>query len=157
MKHLLLSLLVFVAPVLSAATFEGKVSFKITSGRSKPQDINYLIKGAMLRFEVGGQKEMGGMIVDVAKKKTIMIMDEQRMYMEMDMTDVAAQAANTAADDVKLEKTGETAKILGYDAVKYISTHEGRKTDLWLAEGLGAFMSMPDGNPMGGGRGKSRP
>ncbi len=154
MKKLLLPLLVLLAPVLGAATFEGKVSFKITSGRGKPQDIAYLMKGSQLRFEVAGQKEMGGMIVDLGKKQTIMIMDEQRMYMVMEMQEVAAQAEKAAPGDVKLEKTSETAKILGYDAVKYLATTDGTKTDLWLAEGIGAFMSMPDANPMGGGRAK---
>ena len=156
MKNLLLPLVLILAPALSAASFEGKVNFKVSSGRSKAEEISYLIKGSMLRFEVAGQKDMGGMIVDMTKKQTIMIMDEQRMYMVMEMPDVAAQAAEAAPGEVTLEKTSETAKILGYDATKYISTHQGQKTDLWLAEGIGTFMSMPKGNPMGG-RSGSRP
>src|SRR5690606_21257588 len=49
-----------------------------------------------------------------------------------------------------------TAKILGYTATKYISTGDGTKTDLWLAEGLGTFMGF-NTNPMAGGRRKAAP
>ena len=66
--------------------------------------------------------------------------------------DVAAQAAAAKPGEVTLESTGEKTRILGYDAVKYVSTYQGAKTELWLAEGLGAFMAPSSANPMGGGR-----
>jgi hypothetical protein len=151
-KHLLVLLLLAPATLL-AASFEGRVNFKTSADRGKTQEIGYFLKGGKMRIEVAGQKEMGGMIMDIAKKQTIMIMDQQRMYMVMEMPDVAAQAAQAKPDDTTLDKTGEKEKILGYAAEKYISTSQGKKTDLWLAEGLGAFMAMPSGGPMGGGRG----
>lgn len=156
MKKYLLSCLLFVPALLSAASFEGRVDFKVTTGRGKAEQIAYQMKGGKIRMEVAGQKEVGGIIVDVAQKQTLMIMDEQRMYMVMPMPDVAAQAS-TQADEGTLEKTGEKEKILGYEAVKYVSTYQGKKTDLWLAEGLGTFMAMPSGNPMGGKPGASSP
>ena len=153
MKKYLLSLLLLAPVALTAASFEGKVNFKISTERGKTEEIGYLMKNGKLRIEVAGQKEMGGMIIDVAQKQTIMIMDSQRMYMVMAMPDVAAQATAAAqAEDTTLEKTGEKTRIAGYEAEKFISTHEGKKTELWLAEGLGAFMAMPNANPMGGGR-----
>ena len=80
------------------------------------------------------------------------------MYMVMEMPDVTAQAAAAKPGEATLEKTGEKQKMLGYDAVKYVSTYQGKKTDLWLAEGLGKFMSMESVNPMGGGsRGGGQP
>ncbi len=152
MKNYLLALLLLVPAALPAASFEGKVVFKTTVDRGKSEEISYLMKGGKLRIEVPGQKEMGGMIIDVAKKETIMIMAEPRMYLVMALPDVAAQAAAASADDAKLEKTGETVKLLGYVAEKYITTAQGKKTELWLAQGLGSFMSLPDSNPMGGAR-----
>lgn len=152
MKKHLLALLLLAPLSLAAASFEGKVAFKITAERGKSQEMSYQIKNDRMRVELAGQQEMGGMIMDLGKRQTIMIMDEQRMYMVMEMPDVAAQAAEAKAGDVKLEKTGETEKILGYTATKYIATYENKPTDLWLAEGLGTFMAMPAGDPMGGRR-----
>ena len=60
---------------LSAASFEGKVSMTMISGRGKPQEITYKVKGDKIRMEVAGQKEMGGMIMDTKKREMLMIMD----------------------------------------------------------------------------------
>jgi hypothetical protein len=152
MKKLILPLLLLASPALLAASFEGKVNFKISSAREKAQELSYQMKHDKIRMELAGQKQMGGMIMDLGKRETLMIMEEQRMYMVMAMPDVAAQAAEAKEEDVKLEKTGKKETILGYTAEQYLATTKGQKTELWLAEGLGTFMSMPDGNPMGGGR-----
>lgn len=137
---ILLSLLVTPAAVF-AASFEGKVSFKMTAPREKPQEMSYSIKGNKLRMEVGGQKESAGMIMDLAKKEMITIMDSEKMYMVMPIPE-EAEVKGGKQDDVKLEKTGQTEKILGYTAEKYISTVNGEKTEMWLAEGIGAFSAM---------------
>ena len=152
MKTLLL--IALLSPVLaSAASFEGKVNFKMTSGRGQPQEIAYNIKGDKIRLEMPGQKGMGGMIMDTSTRQVTMIMDEQKMYMTMPIPDAVAPGAK-AGDEPKLEKTNETEKILGHTATKYLSTHEGTTTELWLAEGLGTFMGFNNSNPMGGrGRG----
>lgn len=151
--RLLLAGALLVPAALCAATFEGKVSFKISSGRGQPQELTYNIKGDKIRMQIPGQRGSGGMIMDTSKKEMTMLMDDQKMYMTMAMPDVAKQAAEKKAADVKLEKTAETEKILGYTATKYISTYEDTKTDLWLAEGLGTFMGYNNNNPMGGRRG----
>ncbi len=146
------------APVAFAASpFEGKVTFKMTSGRNAPQEMRYAIKGDKVRIEMAGQKEMGGMIMDMTKSEMVMLMDEQKMYMVMPINEGAAQGRKSGPEPT-LEKTGETEKILGYTAEKYISTHEGTKTDLWLSEGLGAFAAFRP-NATGGrsGRGNTPP
>lgn len=150
---LLFAGLMLVPAALSAASFEGKVTFKMTSGRGQPQEVSYQIKGDKMRVEMPGQKGgMGGMIMDTTKKEMTMIMDEQKTYMVMALPDATADAMTKKGDEVQLEKTNETEKILGYTATKYISTHEGTKTDLWLAEGIGAFMGFNNNNSMGGRR-----
>jgi hypothetical protein len=141
-----------------AAAFEGKVNFALSTGRGQPQQISYSLKGDKIRIEMPGQKGMGGLIMDPVKKETLIIMDEQKMYMVMAMPDVQAQAAEAKPGDVKLEKTGQKEKILGYDTEKYISTYQDTTTELWLAEGLGTFMSFSQGNPMAGrGGGGAQP
>ena len=157
MKTKLLALLLLAPAAVLAAAFEGKVNFKLSAGRAPAEQIGYQVKGGKIRLDLVGQAEVGGIILDVAKKQTLVIMDAQRMYMVMPMADVAAQAATAKPDESTLEKTGEREKILGYEAVKYVSTHAGKKTDLWLAEGLGKFMAMESLQPMGGGARSSQP
>jgi hypothetical protein len=149
MKRLLALATILLAPaVLVAASFEGKVNFTMSAPKGKPQEMHYSIKGDKVRIEMPGQKGMGGMILDTAKKEMITMMDSEKMYMVMAIPDVAEAKAGKD-DDVKLEKTGEKEKILGYTAEKYISTHKNEKTEMWLAEGLGTFMAMAGGNGMG--------
>ena len=141
------------ATSVSAANFEGKVSYKISSGRDKAQEMTYSIKGKKMRMEIPNQKEMGPMIMDMEKKEMMMTMPSDHMYMTMAIPDAATDAAAKARDEVTLEKTSETEKILGYTATKYISTDsKGVVSDLWLAEGLGTFMPMSNQNPMGRSR-----
>jgi len=153
--------LFFVSAILApasifAASFEGKVSFKMSSGRDQSQEMQYSIKGDKIRMELPGKQGMA-MIMDSSKKEMTTIMDAQKMYMTMKMPDSAIQTMEKKAENVTLEKTSETEKILGYTATKYISTSADGKTELWLAEGLGSFMSMNPQNPMAGGRGASAP
>jgi hypothetical protein len=69
----------------------------------------------------------------------------------MPVPDAQPQAESAKAGDApKLEKTGQTEKILGYTADKYIVTQDDQKTEMWLAEGLGTFMNPNSSNPMGG-------
>jgi hypothetical protein len=150
----LLCAITLAAPaVVSAASFEGKVNFKITSGRGQPQEMFYSIKGDKIRMEFPNEKRMG-MIMDMGKKEMLMIMDEQKSYMTMAMPDSAVKAIEQSSDDVKLEKTNETEKILGYTATKYIVTNKDGKHEMWLAEGLGSFAGYT-ANPMGRGRGSN--
>ena len=135
-----------------AAQFEGKVDFTLNTPRGASQ-MGYSIKGDKIRIDLVGQKGMGGMIFEPAKKQTTVLMPEQKMYMTMEMPDVQAQAAEAKAGDVTLEKTGQKEKILGFDAEKFISTYQGSATELWLAEGIGTFMAPNQRNPMGRGAG----
>ena len=153
LRLLLTSALLFPA-ALSAASFEGKVSFRMMSGRDKPMDITYNIKGDKIRMEMPGQKGVGGMIMDTSKREMTVMMDEQKTYMVMALPQSAADAIAKRENEVNLEKTNETEKILGYTATKYIVTEKnGAETELWLAEGLGTFMPFRSQNPMGRGRG----
>jgi len=137
---------------LLAAAFEGKVNLTMTSG-GKAQPMTYSIKGDKVRIDMAAAKGMGGMILDPVKKQATIVMDEQKMYMTMAIPDAtpAPAAGGGKSEEATFEKTGETEKILGYTATKFLSTHQGTTTELWLAEGIGTFMSFAGGNPMGGG------
>src|SRR5574339_546607 len=90
--RLLLTSAVLLPAALSAASFEGKVSFRMTSGRDKPMDITYNIKGDKIRMEVPDQKGVGGMIMDTSKREMTIMMDEQKRYMVMALPQSAADA-----------------------------------------------------------------
>lgn len=155
--RLLFASALLASTAFGASPFEGKMTLKMTSGGGKAQEIQYSLKGDKMRLDFPGMKG-AGMIVDTAKKETTMLMDEQKMYMTMPMPDVATMASGGGkSEDVKLEKTSQTEKILGYTATKFLSTHQGTTTELWLAEGLGTFFSPGGGNPMAGGRGNAGP
>jgi len=145
---------VLLAPAaLLAATFEGKISFKVTSGRDQGQEMSYSIKGEKMRMEMSGKNASGGMIIDTKKREMLIMMDSEKMYMTMTMPDSAKEAVEKRDRDVKMEKTDVTEKILGYTATKYLVTDKTSKSEVWLAEGLGTFMGMSNRNPMAGGRG----
>lgn len=154
--RLLIAGVLLVPAVLTAASFEGKITFKMSEGKGKPAEMSYSMKGDKMRMEMqGGKKGGGAMIVDGGKKEMMMLMDEEKMYMTMAVPDAAVEAAKKQTDDSTLEKTSETERILGYTATKYISTDTKAKTktEIWLAEGLGSYMGMSqNSSPMGGGR-----
>jgi hypothetical protein len=144
--RLLCASLLLASAGFAASAFEGTVNFKISDPKEKPMDMSYSIKGDKLRLDMAGMKDAGVMIVDMKKKEMMMIMKEEKMYMTMALSDVE-EAAKKNADESPLEKTSETERILGYTATKYISTDKKKKTstDLWLAEGVGSFVSMSSG------------
>jgi len=97
-------------------------------------------------------------LIEPAKRRAVMLMDAQKMAMVMTLPDPATAAPGEAPNEApKLEKTGEKEKILGHTAEKYIVTHQGTKPDLWLAEGLGAFVAFNPGSAMGGRGGPPAP
>jgi hypothetical protein len=155
-------LFVFTAASVFAASFEGRITLGMKSGKDKEFVIAYAIKEGLCRME---PKMEGGegfaSITNWKTMETIVLMSEQRMYMVMPLKrTVNAASEATAAHDTKLEKTGETETILGYVCEKYIATDKkGETTELWATDKLGNFMGVTAGNPMagmmgGGGRGK---
>lgn len=142
-----------VPPPATAQSFEGRVVFRMTA-EGKSQDMRFALKNGRSRIEISNQQGMGAMIMDPAKREQIVLLDQQKMYLAMAMPDVAATTNNTGKnEETTLTKTGETEKILGYTAEKYLATHKNTTTELWLAEGLGHFTAFGAGNPMASGRG----
>ena len=102
-----------------AAPFEGKVTLQMTSPDGRPMEIRQSIKGDKMRMEMTGQEAagVGGTIMDLGKNEMTVIMDAQRMYTVMNMSQMpgapAAEKAEEAA--VTLEKTGEIMMPGGAD------------------------------------------
>jgi hypothetical protein len=141
--------------VASAADFEGKVTMKVTGQRGVPPEMNFSIKKGFSRIDMNvGEGQSAAMILDQAKEQMTIIMPAQKMYMIQPVPKPNEAMGANSKDDVKLEKTGEKEKILGYDCEKYLAKSKEGVTEIWLTDQLGMFMGMGGGNPMGnmGGR-----
>ena len=72
---------------LSAETFEGKVTLKITASNSKDngQAIEMSLKEGFVRTDIATQKGAASMIMDLKNHQMIILMAAQRMYMVRDI------------------------------------------------------------------------
>jgi hypothetical protein len=90
------------------------------------------------------------------------LMPQQQMYMVRPTPAVQAPAQGAAGEpgaagkpaDIQFVKTDETAKLLGYDCVKYTVQAAGGTTELWVTDQLGTFAGFGAG--AGGGPGGRR-
>jgi hypothetical protein len=141
----------------AADAFEGKVSLAMSSGKGKPQTLNYSIKQDAMRIEItANDGQSFASIMDMKKLEMIMLMPKEKMYMVMPMKQTIEKAAASAdIKDPNIEKTGRTETILGYKCDEYVTKDKNSTTEIWLAEGLGSFMGMGD-NGGGGMFGKKK-
>lgn len=152
---LLFAALLAIPAALSAASFEGKVRMKMSDARGGSHEIEQRIREGFVRTDMGTAKgQTASIIMDLNKREMLILMPEQRMYMVRPLPDVGSATTPTSTGPAPtFEKTGETAKILGYDCTKYISTAKGVVTDVWVTEELGRFTGLGGGpGPMGMGR-----
>jgi hypothetical protein len=142
------------AAVQSVSAFEGKVTLAMTAERGGTMNMDYAMKGEKLRMDMNGRGHQAAVIMDTAKMEMLMLMPEQQMYMVMPMKKTVDQAMEKAgANTTDVEATGKTETILGYKCNQLLVKDKGNVTELWVAEGLGTFMGMSPGGPMGGGGG----
>lgn len=133
-----------------AASFEGKVTLAMTMGKGQSQVLDYSIKGTAIRIDMNAQGQSFASIMDLQKMEMLMLMPQQKMYMVMPLKDKIESAVDDAlAKEPNIEKTGRTETILGYKCDEYISKDRDVTTEIWLAEGLGAFMGLGSGGGMG--------
>ena len=141
--------------VLSAASFEGTVRFKIESGKDEPVQMSYGLKNGLVRIDFQSKDgESPAIIMDAAKQEMTMLMAEEKMYMVQPMPKPKEADASAASAAVAVEKTGITETIAGYVAEKYLIKSKDFTGEVWLTDKLGAFMGMgePQG-PLGGKKG----
>ncbi|MFZ5494522.1 MAG: DUF4412 domain-containing protein [Verrucomicrobiota bacterium] len=144
-----------------AAAFEGKVALAMTTGKGKTQELDYSIKGSALRIDLSAEGNAFASIMDLQKMEMLMLMPDQQMYMVMPIKEHVEKAVQGAYEkEPNIEKTGRTETILGYKCDEYVSKDGNITTEIWVTEGLGAFMGLGSGagNPMGGmfGGGKKK-
>lgn len=137
---------------VSAATFEGTVRMKMSQPRGEALEMTYRVKEGFVRTEIQTEKAIVASIVDLTKQEMIILMPEQKMYMTQSFAAAAEAAQSGKHAQVSFEKTSETAKILGYDCVKYVSKSKDQVSDVWVTEELGRFVGLGQGGNTGGRR-----
>ena len=156
-----LALVTFTA-VSAAESFEGRVHMDVTSGKKKEKmSLEYAMKNGRMRMDPKMDEKHGGMggmgiILDMPAREMIILMEMQgqKMYMRRPMPQATAEQTAKAKEGHAMSApvaTGRTEVIAGYEASEYRTTgSKGEVIELWLAKGLGPFMSFSGGNPMGG-------
>jgi hypothetical protein len=133
--------------------FEGVVKMKIESeGESVIMD--YMVKGDKIRIELPDQSEQASMVMNLADRKMLIIMHEEKMYMEHRIPEFSDNET-AEENDGDITITNETKNIHGFTATKWIVKNEnGDVTEAWITNELGSFFAMD--NPMAQGKRKSK-
>lgn len=130
----------------SQSSFEGKIDMKMTfDGRT--HNMSYLVKNDKIRMEFNRGGHTGAVIIDPANKSTIVLMPQQKMYMEMPVTKEMEEGISKKNKDVKFSKTGETKTINGYKCEKWVYSSDDEQGEAWMTKDLGSF-TLFSGGPM---------
>ena len=147
-----LSFLLFFTSSLSIAQdkFQGKVTFEV-SDEGQNQQISYFVKGNKFLIQPadGEGAVQGSMIYDGDKKAVIIIMNEQKMYMEMPIDPTDEISNNESAELDYFVKTGNSKDVMGYSCDEFEFKDESKKGLALMTKELGSFMFMDD--PKSGG------
>ena len=147
-----LSILLFITSSLSIAQdkFQGKVTFEV-SDESQDQQISYFVKGNKFLIQPadGEAAGKGSMIYDGDKKAMIIIMDEQKMYMEMPIDPMDEISKDESIEPDYFVKTGNSQDILGYSCDEFEFKSEDKKGLALMTKELGSFLFMDDPNSGG--------
>ena len=146
----------WVAGVAVAEEFEGIVHFKSTTGE-RSRDYDYLIKGKKTRIEVEEGNRNVSVIVDHDAQKTLMLMPERKMVMQIPMDQARPEADAGTRQANELIRTGETETILGHTCEKLISKSDEIETEICGAQGMGFYAGMYGMRRPGMGGGDNAP
>jgi len=127
--------------------FEGKVSFTVYD-EDVAHPMEYLIKGSKIRFDADEEGQRASIVMDGALKQFMIIMPDQKMYMDMSIPDAKMESDEMEGKDKEgsFVKTGETKEILGLTAEKWIFKSGDDQGEAWMAKGIGSFKLFD--NPM---------
>ncbi len=137
--------------ILGQDRFEGKVTFK-TDDDGKEQLITYLMKGTKFRIEPSEGKDAGGgaMIFDSETQIITILMNEQKMYMEMPINNskYTSRVEDNSEKPEYFAKTAEAKTILGNTCDRFDFKDKNKRGVAWMTKDLGPFMFMSDPKDM---------
>lgn len=149
-KVLLTVLLTFIIASVSFSQkpFEGRVEYKLTGDDNESTKMSYFIKEGKMKIDVAGEDEgSGSMIFDTKNKKMLILMPEEKMYMEMSTQMMESKMEESDIKDSDMKRTGEKRDILGYTCEKWVYKDDDNIVESWITNELGTFMFISD--PMG--------
>jgi hypothetical protein len=153
-RLLTLAALLIAPAAFAADSFVGKIDMTMSaSGKDKTQVLVYSIKEDAMRIDMQGQPI--STIFNISKHEMLILMHQNKMYMAKVIEPADIPKTDPKADDktanMDIEDTGKTEVICGYTCHQFLVKDGKNVTEMWLAQGLGAFMGM--GSPGGGGGG----
>jgi hypothetical protein len=130
--------------------FEGDVTMHVSSSHSGPEDLTFHVKGQKMRVDVPATHgEQAHAIFDQSTNKITVIMDTQKMYMELDPSAAQAQAG-AAHEPAKITETGKHETIAGTDCEDWdITEASGKRASVCITKGI-AFFDFGGGMRPGG-------
>jgi hypothetical protein len=132
--------------------FEGEIHMSITKG-GQTSPMHLKVKDSKIRFDWPG-KANSHSIYDPSQTKMVMVVDDQKAYMEMDFS-APSSAPSTDPGTSKLEKTGDRDTVAGRKCEMFRVTDASKKrTEVCFGEGL-VYFDMASLSP--GGRAQTGP
>lgn len=154
-KNLLVVLFCLSLLRLTAADlFEGSFDMNVSSEGDKVT-LSVTTKNGDLLMKMPGKDVPGEMILRAGMTRMLVVMHEERMYMEMPLDRGPHAPKKEAVEDEEeaganpFKKTGRTKEIQGYTAHEFVMADEGNKMEIWASEELGGMPFV--NNPMMGG------
>lgn len=120
----------------SSKQFEGVVTYEGEGGRT----FQYAIRNGRVRVDMNDESQHGAMIMDSGSRKMYMLMPEQKMYMEVDVSEMGDM--DSSADNVKPTKTGKTEVVAGHTCEYWTVTEEKGQVDVCVAKDMGSFQAF---------------
>lgn len=124
-----------------AEEFEGIVHFKSTRD-GKAREYDYLIKGNKVRIELGEGPAQFNVVVDPDAKRTLLLMPERKMVMEMPMTDDNKTDSAGNKNNISFTRSGKTETVLGYTCEQILVKSDDGETEICGAKGMGYYAGM---------------
>jgi Domain of unknown function (DUF4412) len=143
------------AAISAQGTFEGTVSYSMTTPQGMTMDMVQHVKGDRMRADVAAGP-MGSMVIlyDMKESKITMLVPAQKMYMSMDQQTAMEMAGQQGKDmsnaKMAIKKTGEKETIAGHPCEHVEMTMNEHVIDYCAATDLGFYFG---GSPPSGGRG----
>jgi hypothetical protein len=129
-------------------TFEGALSMTVRDDDGKATPVNYLIKGGKIRFQMAGEGAQGGLVLDPAGQKMLIIIDEMKMYMEMALPQPPTGREGRGSGRSGAAR-GRTETIAGYQCTHVTTTDDdGATVDSCVTSELGTFRMFLAGDGM---------
>ncbi len=132
------AVMLFVSTSVFAQAFEGVISMEISSSSSgeKPIPMSISTKGKKSLIQIEAPQGSMAMYMDRESEKTTMVMEAQKMGMEMDMKKIE-EMAKSSDQKSSVKETDEKKMINGYNCELYTVTSEkGSTSNWWMTKDL---------------------